>query len=76
MYVTGGIYDFFVLDSRKTQYKKYNLPILFSLDAGVKPTSMENIGSHYLSVDGYTHFPLPEKFIEGYKISPLASYSI
>lgn len=37
MYLSGGIYDFFVLDDRKTQYKKYNLPILFSLDAGVNP---------------------------------------
>ena len=37
MYLSGGIYDFFVLDKRKSQYKKNNLPILFSLDAGVNP---------------------------------------
>ncbi len=37
MYLSGGIYDFFLLDKRKSQYKKNNLPILFSLDAGVNP---------------------------------------
>ena len=36
-YLTGGIYDFYVLDKRKSQYKKYHLPVIFSLDAGVNP---------------------------------------
>ena len=36
-YLTGGIYDFYVLDKRKSQYKKYHLPVIFLLDAGVNP---------------------------------------
>ncbi|MEM9717914.1 MAG: hypothetical protein AAGA10_01615 [Bacteroidota bacterium] len=36
-YLTGGIYDFYILDKRKSQYKKYHLPVIFSLDAGVNP---------------------------------------
>ena len=56
MYVTGGIYDFFVLDSRKTQYKKYNLPILFSLDAGVNPHLWKILGPIILLLMGILIF--------------------